>query len=86
MVAQNSPRPFPAKIRKFFEDSNLPERQRSDVVQAVFRLRSDVVQNTVQAGSTKRNTSRLNLVTGHLGCLEKIARPEPSCAVLPNSL
>ena len=79
MVAQNSPRPFLAKIDKFFEDNILPERHRSGVVQATFRLRSDVVQNTVQAGSTQCNTSCSNSVTGHLGRSKKVARPEPSC-------
>ena len=86
MVAQKSPRPFLAKIHKFFDENNLSERHRSGVVQAAFRHRSCVVQKTVQAGSTQRNISPLYFVTGHLGCPKKVARPEPFCAVLQISL
>ena len=86
MVAKNSPRPFLAKVDKYFEDNILPERHRSGVVQAAFRLRSGVVQKTVQAGSTQRNIRPLYFVTGHLGCPKKVARPEPFCAVLQISL
>jgi hypothetical protein len=75
MVAQKSPRPFLAKIPNFFDEINLSERHRSGVV-----------QKTVQAGSTQRNISRLYFDTGHVGCLEKVARPEPFCAVLQISL
>jgi hypothetical protein len=86
MVAQKSPRPFLAKIHNFFDENNLSERHRSGVVQATFRHCSGVVQKTVQAGSTQRNISRLYFDTGHVGCLEKVARPEPFCAVLQISL
>ena len=86
MVAQKPPRPFLAKIHKFFDENNLSERHRSGVVQATFRHRSGVVQKTVQAGSTQRNISPLYFVTGHLGCPKKVARPEPFCAVLQISL
>jgi hypothetical protein len=42
--------------------------------------------SAAHALATQRNTRRLNWVTGHVGCLEKVARPEPSCALLQNSL
>ncbi len=79
MVAQNSPRSFLAKVDKYFGDNILPERHRSGVVQATFRLRSDVVQNIVQADSTQCNPSCSNLVIGQLGRSKKVARPGSSC-------
>ena len=40
--------------------------------------------NAAHALVTQRNISRLEFVTGHIGCPEKVVRPEPSCAVLQN--
>jgi hypothetical protein len=79
MVAQNSHHSFLRKNHKFIDDNNSPERHRSGGVQVTFRLRSDVVQKTVQARSTQANPSRPYLVIGHMDRLEKVARPEPSC-------
>jgi hypothetical protein len=42
--------------------------------------------HAAHALATQRNLSRLYFVTGHIGRLEKVARPEPSCAVLQISL
>ena len=42
--------------------------------------------NAAHPLTTKRNPRRLYFVTGRVGCPEKVARPEPSCAVLQNSL
>lgn len=86
MVAQNSHRQFLAKIRKFFYDDNVCKRHRLHTVYTTLTHACTVAYTAAYMGSTQHNTSRLNLVTGHLGCLEKIARPEPFCAVFHNSL
>jgi hypothetical protein len=53
MVIQNPIPQFLGKVNEFFGDKTTPERQRSGVVLSTFRHRSDVVQMTVQAGSTE---------------------------------
>ena len=60
MVAQKRMRGFRGKVNEFFEGKTTPERQRSGVVHFTFRCRSDVVQKTVQAGSTRLNLRYLN--------------------------
>jgi len=86
MVAQNSPHQFLAKIRKFFDDDNVCKRHRLQAAYTMLTCACKVAYVTAYTGSTQIKTSRLNLVTGHLGCLEKVARPEPSCEFLPNPL
>ncbi len=51
MVTQKRTCSFLGKLDEFFGDLESPERHRSDVVQGTFRVRSDVVQETVQADS-----------------------------------
>ena len=59
MVTQKRTRRFRGKVNGFSEDKTTPERQRSGVVHFTFRHRSDVVQETVQAGSTELNLRTL---------------------------
>ena len=59
MVAQKRTHRFRGKVNEFFEDKMTPERQRSGVVHFTFRYRSDVVQETVQVGSTELNLRTL---------------------------
>ncbi len=49
MVTQKRTRGFLGKLNEFLGGPEPPERHRSDAVQGAFRLRSDVVQETVQA-------------------------------------
>jgi hypothetical protein len=84
MVVQNSPRQFLAKIHKFFDDDNVCKRHRLHAAYTTLTHAYSVAYATAYIGSTQRNPSRLNLVTGHLGCPEKIASPEPACAFLPD--
>ena len=86
MVAQNSHRQFLAKIREFFDDDNVCKRHRLHAAYTTLTHACIVAYATAYTGSTQNKTSRLNLVTGHLGCPEKVARPEPSCEFLPNPL
>jgi len=81
MVAQNSPCPFCAKICNFFDGSNVRKRHRLHTAYAMFTRACMVAYAAAYAGSIQRNTSRLYLVAGHLDRLEKVARPERSCAV-----
>ena len=83
MVAQKANQHFLAKMHEFSEGKPIPERQRSGVVQTPFSQRSDVVQNTVQVGSTGRIVSPVNFASGHVGCSKNIARPGASCEFLP---
>lgn len=59
MVTQKRTCRFRGKVNEFLEDKTTPERQRSGVVHFTFRQRSDVVQETVQAGSTELNLRTL---------------------------
>ena len=59
MVTQKRTHRFRGKVNEFFEDKTTPERQRSGVVHFTFRHRSDVVQETVQAGSIGLNLRTL---------------------------
>jgi elongation factor P--beta-lysine ligase len=86
MVVQNSPRQFLAKIRKFFDDNNVCKRHRLQAAYTMLTYACKVAYATAYTGSTQNKTSRLNLVTGHLGCPEKVARPESSCEFLPSPL
>ena len=61
MVIQNQTLQFLGKVNEFFRDTTTPERQRSGVVHSTFRQRSDVVQETVQAGSTGSLLGRLKI-------------------------
>ncbi len=78
MVAPNSHHQFLGKNHEFIGNNNSPERHRSGGVQAAFRLRSDVVQKNVQAGSTQININRPSFISGQMDRLKKVASPEPS--------
>jgi hypothetical protein len=81
MVAKNSPRQFLAKIHRFFDDEHVCKRHRLHAAYITLTHAYSVAYATAYIGSTQHNPSRLNFVTGHIGCLEKVAHPEPACAV-----
>ena len=84
MVIQNPTLKFLGKVNEFFEGKTTPERQRSGVVHCTFRHRSDVVQATVQAGSTEMILNRLNRMFQLVVCLKNIFQPGASCGFLEN--
>jgi hypothetical protein len=79
MVNPKANRHFLAKTHEFSEGKLTPERHRSGVVHSTFRHRSDVVQNTVQVGSTGRIVSPPKFTAGHIGCSQSAPHYRASC-------
>jgi len=82
MVIQKPTPQFLGKVNQFFKDKTTPERQRSGVVHSTFRHRSDVVQMTVQAGSTGTILSCLKKAFRLALCQKNIFQPWASCGFL----
>jgi hypothetical protein len=82
MVTQKPAPQFLGKVKQFFRDKTTPERQRSGVVHSTFRRRSDVVQMTVQAGSTETILDCLKKAFRLAVCPKNIVQPGASCGFL----
>jgi hypothetical protein len=84
MVQKNN-LPLSRKRTQNFRSLNLAERHLSGIRAGHERHMSNAAHVSAQADFTQPNLTRLYFVTGHVGCLEKVARPEPFCAFLQNS-